>query len=87
MYLVSQSVRFVRKGQQSSKRCDYLDSLGGVGEAYGIHAIVRHSGLQELRTVPESEQVPTGHTGDFWHHKALQWGVNTFSIVQLWLVF
>lgn len=51
--------------------CYYLDSLGGVGEAYDVYAVVCHSGLQDLRTVPVSEQVPTGHTGDFWHKRHL----------------
>lgn len=47
----------------------YLDSLGGVGEVYDVYTVVCHSGLQDLRTVTESEQVPTRHAGDFWHKK------------------
>lgn len=81
---------FVRKGQQPLKCCYYLDSLGGVGEVYGIHAVVCHSRLQELCTVPESEPVPMGQTGDFWHQKAFIYSVsglnvNLFSVTFLHL--
>lgn len=69
MYLVSQSVRWYlrEKVRNLSRACYYLDSLGGVGEADDVDTVVCDSGLQDLRTVPESEQVPAGHAGDFWH--------------------
>lgn len=58
---------FAGKGQEPLEGCYYLDSLGGVGEADDVDTVVCDSGLQDLCTVPESEQVPTGHAGDFWH--------------------
>lgn len=59
-------VIFARWGQWPLKHYDYLDGLGGVGEAYAVYSALGRSRSQDLCTVSETKRLPLGYTGDIW---------------------